>query len=171
MYAKTAALMATVFAVFMLGNLAASCFAADEAGDLKLSKALAQAKLFAEFTDDERDLLKPAAALRHGKAGERIIVQGETLDRMFIVIEGQTEIWIKGKRIAAYSGQALVGEFEFLGMGSATADVILAKEADLIELNFAKLNDLVEKQPRLGCKLMRGIAKIEIQRIIENDKK
>ena len=116
-------------------------------------------------------MLKPAATLRHCKAGERIIVQGETLDRMFIVLEGQTEIWIKGKRIATYSGQALVGEFEFLDMGAATADVILAKEADLIELNYAKLSDLIEKQPQLGCKLMRGIAKIEIQRIIENDKK
>ena len=160
-----------VVVVLMFGNLASNSFAADEAEALALSKALVQVKLFAELTDAERDALKSAATLRRGKAGERIIEQGKTLDRMFIVLEGQAEVWVNGKHIATLSGQPLVGDIEFLDTLPASADVLLVKEADLIELNYAALNGLMEKQPRLGYVLMREIARIEARRLRDSNPK
>lgn len=159
------------FMVVMFGSFAVKTFAADEAGDLKLSKALAQVKLLARLTDVEREAMKSAATLRHCKAGERIIEQGKTMDRMFIIMEGQAEVWLKGKCIATFSGQPLVGEFEFLDMIPASADVILPKETDLIELNYEALNNLMETQPRLGYVLMREIAKYETRRLRDSNPK
>ena len=151
--------------VVMFGYLAGNSFASDEVKALALSKALSQVKLFAGLTDGERDALKAAATLRRGKAGERIIRQGKTLDRMFIVLESNVEIRVNGKHVVTLSGQPLVGEIEFLDKLPATADVLLLKETDLIELNYAALTGLAEKQPRLGYVLMREIAKIEAQRL------
>ena len=153
--------------VVMFGYLACNSFAADEANPLALSKALSQAKLFAGLTDVERDALTAAATLRRGKAGEQIIRQGKVLDRMFIILEGQAEVWVNGKHVATLSGQPLVGEIEFLDMLPATADVLLLQETDLIELNYAALTGLMEKQPRLGYVLMREIARIEARRLRE----
>jgi len=160
---------AVVFLMF--GNLGSNSFAADEAEALTLSRALVQVKLFAELTDAERDALKSAATLRRGKAGERIIEQGKTMDRMFIVLKGQAEVWVNGKHIVTLSGQPLVGDIEFLDTLPASADVILVKESDLIELNYTALTGLMEKRPRLGYVLMREIARIEAQRLRDSNPK
>ena len=151
--------------VVMFGYLACNSFAADEAKALALSKALAQVKLFAGLTVAERDALKAAVTLRRGKAGERIIQQGKALDRMFIILEGQAEVRVNGKHLVTLSEQPLVGEIEFLDMLPASADVLLIKETNLIEVNYAALTDLIEKQPRLGYVLMREIARIEARRL------
>ena len=160
---------AVVFVMFEY--LACNSFAADEGKALALSKALAQVKLFAGLTDAERDALKAAATLRRGKAGERIIQQGEALDRMFIILEGQAEVRINGKHVVTLSGQPLVGEIEFLDKLPAAADVLLLKETDLIVLNYAALTGLIEKQPRLGYVLMHEIAKIEARRLRKTNQK
>ena len=154
----------------MLTFFASNAFAENEAKDSGLSKALAQAKLFAGLTDAERDALKDAAKLRRGKAGERIIQQGKALDRMFIILKGQAEVRINGKHFVTLSGQPLVGEIEFLDMLPASADVLLLKETDLIELNCDVLTGLMEKQPRLGYVLMREIARIEARRLRDTTK-
>ena len=157
--------------VVIFGYLVCDSFAADEAKALALSKALAQVKLFAGLTDAERDALKAAATLRRGKAGERIIQQGEALDRMFIILEGQAEVRINGKHAVTLAGQPLVGEIEFLDKLPAAADVLLLKETDLIVLNYAALTGLIEKQPRLGYVLMHEIAKIEARRLRKTNSK
>ena len=151
--------------VVIFGYLGGSSFASAETKSLALSKALSQVKLFAGLNDAERDALKASATLRQGKAGELIIRQGETLGSMFIVLGSEVEVRVDGKRILTLSGQPLVGEIEFLDELPTTADVLLLKETDLIELNNVALTGLMEKQPRLGYVLMREIAKIEAQRL------
>ena len=158
-----------VVVVMELANFAGKSFAEDAA--LELSRALRQAKLFAGLTDKERAALKSVATLRHGKEGERIIEQGKPSGKMFIVLEGQAEVRVNGKLVATLPAQALVGEIEFLDKLPATADVLLLKETDLIELNHAALTDLMEKQPRLGYVLMREIAEIEAQRLRKTNQK
>ena len=165
MFTRAAGRLVWATMVVMFGYLACNSFAADEAKALALSKALAQVKLFSELTEAERASLKTAATLRYGKTGERIIQQGKALDRMFIILEGRAEVRVNGKHFVTLSGQPLVGEIEFLDMLPASADVFLLKETDLIELNYAALTDLMEKQPRLGYVLMREIARIEARRL------
>ena len=165
MSSGTAGRFACAVALVMLGYLPGCSIAAHKAKPSALSNALSQVKLFAGLTDAERDALKAAATLRRGKAGERIIQQGKTLDRMFIVLKSDVEVRANGKHVVNLSGQPLVGEIEFLDKLPASADVLLLKETDLIELNYAALTSLMEKRPRLGYVLMREIAKIEAQRL------
>ena len=90
---------------------------------------------------------------------------GKRSGKMFIVLDGQAEVWVNEKRIVTLSGQSLVGEIEFLDGLPATADVLLLRETDIIELDNAALTALMEQQPGLGYVLMREIAKIEAQRL------
>ncbi|MDY6857582.1 MAG: cyclic nucleotide-binding domain-containing protein [Thermodesulfobacteriota bacterium] len=156
-----------VFWTFFCGN----SIAADEARALELSQALTQVKLFAGLTDEERDALKSATTLRRCKEGERIIEQGKSLDRMFIVLESQAEVRVNGKVVATLPEEALVGEVEFLDMLPASADVVVLKETYLIELNNSALTGLMKKHPRLGYMLMSEIARIEGQRLRAMDPK
>jgi CRP/FNR family cyclic AMP-dependent transcriptional regulator len=157
--------------IVMFWALACNSFSTTKSKDLALSKALAQVKIFEELTDGERDALKVASTLRRGRAKERIIEQGTTLDRMFIILEGQAEVWVNGKHIVTLDGQTLVGEVEFLDMLPASADVVLLKDTDLVELNHASLTGLMEKNSRLGYRIMREIAKIEARRLRDSNPK
>ncbi len=138
---------------------------ADAGEDSPLSQALSRVTLFAGLTDSERDGLKAASTLRHGKAGEHIITQGKHTSRMFILMEGRAEVRVDNRPIATLSGQTLVGEIEFLDGLPASADVILLEATDLIELNNEGLSDIMERQPRLGYLIMRKIARIEARRL------
>ena len=153
--------LAVLFVTVVVGNFAGNSFAADKAKAADLSKALGQAKLFAGLTYKEKVSLSAAATLRLCKEGERIIEQGKSLDRMFIILEGQAEVRVNGIFITSFPGQALVGEIEFLDKLPARADVVILKETHVIELNNDALTGLMKKQPRMGYAIMSEIARIE----------
>ncbi|HEY1266776.1 MAG TPA: cyclic nucleotide-binding domain-containing protein [Candidatus Binatia bacterium] len=148
-----------------LGSFSADLFAADKTAGAELSSAISQAKLFAGLTDKEKAALESAASLRHGKKGERIIEQGKSSGKMFVVLEGQAEVRVNGKPVATLPEQSLVGEIEFLDGPPASGDVALSKDTNLIVLDNAVLGDLMKKQPRIGYVLMSEIAKIEARRL------
>ncbi len=133
--------------------------------ELPLAQALSRVNLFSELTDAERNLLKTAAQLRQGKAGEQIIRQGKAMGRMIVILDGQAEVRIKDQLIASLSGQILLGEIEFLDGLPASADVFLLKDADYLSLDFSILNRLLEAHPRMGYLVIRQIARIEAQRL------
>ncbi len=155
--------------IVLLAGIACNSFDKDASRAEALHEALSQVTLFADLTPAEKDSLQTAAMLRHGSAGERIIEQGQILDNLFIVLDGQSEVRVDGEYLLTLSGQYLAGEIEFLDGLPASADVILLEKTDLIELNNAALMKLMEKRPRLGYVLMREIAKIEGQRLREMD--
>ena len=76
--------------VVVIGLAAGPAVASGASKPLTLSQAIAQAGLFAGQTEAERATLEAAAVLRHGEAGERIIEQGTSSDRMFVVLEGES---------------------------------------------------------------------------------
>lgn len=142
-----------------------------ETRDPAVGRALARVKLFSVLTDAERGEVASTAALRRGKAGERIIEQGKRLDSMYVVLEGKAEVRVNGKRVTTLSMTPLVGEMEFLDGHAASADVILLQDTDLVELNNASLTALMERRPRLGYALMREIARTEALRLRETASK
>ena len=165
MFTRAAAPFVCAVVVVLFAYFTGNSFALEEGKAFTLSRALSQVQLFAGLTNAERDALKAAAKLRQGKAGERIIRQGETLDRMFIILESEAEVQVNGRHVVTLSGQPLVGEIEFLDKHPAAADVLLLKDSDLIELNYAALTVLMENRPRIGYVLMREIAQIEARRL------
>lgn len=137
----------------------------DQAQAAELTAAIDRAELFSQLTALEKQALQSVARLTHAKAGERIITQGENLDRMYVILNSPSEIRVDGKRIVTNPGQALVGELEFLDAPPATADVIVQKNADLLVLDYKALAHQMEKNPGLGLALMREFARIEARRL------
>jgi signal-transduction protein with cAMP-binding, CBS, and nucleotidyltransferase domain len=160
-----------VIAVVIFANFAGGSLASAEAKTMKLSDALAKARLFSGLTPEEREALKSAATMRQCKAGERIIAQGKATQKMFIVMIGKADVLINGKRVVTLSGEFLVGEIEFLDMLPASADVVLLEEADVIEINNAALSSLMDKQPRIGFVIMAEMARIEAERLRQTSAK
>lgn len=134
-------------------------------GDPALLKALSRVHIFASLTDDELHALQSAATLHHMKTGECLTKPDMTINSMFIVLDGQADVFRKDMLVATLSGQFFIGETEFLVKLPTFVDVIIAKETDVIEVRNAALNDLMERYPRIGFVIMSELAKIEAQRL------
>jgi CRP-like cAMP-binding protein len=130
-----------------------------------LTQAIGQAGLFSDLTGEEKAALETAALLRHGRKGERVIEQGRSQKRMLVILQGESEVRVHGKTVAILPAQSLVGEIEFLDGFPASADVVLLQDSQIIELDNAKLESLMNQQPRIGYILMREIARIEARRL------
>lgn len=154
-----------LFMVAVIGFFACSTSVAGEIDDSALSAALAQVELFDGLSDSEREALKSAATLRHMKAGDYLSRKGVVLNSMFIVLDGEADLFESGKLVTTLSGQFIIGETEFLGGFPAFVDVVLLRDTDIIELHNAPLTELMEKQPRVGFVLIRKIAEIEARRL------
>jgi len=148
-----------------------NAFAEERIKPLDLSAAISHTSLFTGLTEKEKDLLKLVATLQLYREGERIVEHGQTLDRLFVIIDGQAGVMVDGKLVATLPEQSLVGELEFLDMLPAIAEVTLLKETYVIELNNNQLRILMNKHPQIGYKLMSEIAKIEAQRLRAMDEK
>ena len=147
------------------------CPAERTASATEQAGTLAAVNVFAQLTDAERSILKGAATLQSGKTGERIITQGMAMKRMTVIMTGEADVFINKKKIVTLKGQVLVGEIEFLDGKTATADVILKQDSDLVVLDNARLRAIMDKHPRIGYVLMHEIAKIESQRLRETSTK
>ena len=91
-------------AIVVVGVVGFAGISCAEDGVSALSKSLRQAKLLSGLTEAELIPLESAATLRHGREGERIIEQGKSSGRMFIILQSQAEVRINGKTRGHPSG-------------------------------------------------------------------
>ncbi len=133
--------------------------------DEALDQALAKAELLADLEPSERELLKPAAALRRIQAGEHIARHGHYPGKIFIVLDGKAQVEHQGRLITTLSGEIIVGETEFLDKKPMFADVIVQEDTQVIELDNDRLSEILHKHPGLGYAVMREIALIEARRL------
>lgn len=160
-----------ILAMAAIALTGASLIAEETKEDGALSSALAKADIFKWLNGADRDMLTTATLLRQGKIGEKIVEYNKPLNKMFIVPDGKCEVWIAGNLITTLSGQLLFGEVEFLDNLPGSADVVLLKDAEIIEIDNAKLNRLMERNPHIGYVIMHEIAKIASQRLRAMDEK
>lgn len=160
-----------ILAMAAIALTGASLIAEETKEDGALSSALAKADIFKWLNGADRDMLTTASLLRQGKIGEKIVEYNKPLNKMFIVPDGKCEVWIAGNLITTLSGQLLFGEVEFLDNLPGSADVVLLKDAEIIEIDNAKLNRLMERNPHIGYVIMHEIAKIASQRLRAMDEK
>ena len=151
--------------LIMLAMIGTYASVSGATGDPALLKALSRVHIFASLTDDELHALQSAATLHHMKTGECLTKPDMTINSMFIVLDGQADVFRKDMLVATLSGQFLIGETEFLVQLPTFVDVIITKETDVIKVRNAALNDLMERYPRLGFAIMSEFAKIEAQRL------
>ncbi|NCC25576.1 MAG: cyclic nucleotide-binding domain-containing protein [Deltaproteobacteria bacterium] len=155
--------------VFLLTAMAVFLFGVSSVkGESKdLDQVLSRVAILADLTDAERELFAPAATLRRVQAGEQITRRGENPGKMYLIMDGKTQVWVNGSLVTTITGQTIIGETEFLNRLPMFADVMVEEETDLIELDNAKLTEVMNGNPRIGYVIMRELAVIEAVRLRE----
>jgi len=120
---------------------------------------LAEIKLFAQFDDDERNVLAQVISDRSIGSAEVLFRAGEPGDSMFIVKEGAVELSVRdtvGQKIVLHTAKRgeFFGELSLLDGGSRTASATAVGPTELMVLAREDLLQLFRKRPEAALDML-----------------
>ncbi|WP_456324289.1 MMPL family transporter [Desulfonauticus submarinus] len=106
---------------------------------------------------------------------EYIIKQEDYGDSMFILLQGEAEVWTKGQNkrvlLAKLKEGDIFGEMALVNPGPRSADVIASTEAKVLELNLKSFKRIQLVSPRLAAKVYLNLAKVLGVRLKDMDRR
>lgn len=121
--------------------------------------------LFEELTHRELVRVERIVHKRHYRAGETIVRENEPGSGMYILCSGTVEIH-QATRDGNHRHLATLGEGDFFGEMSLldeetrAASAVATEDCDLLGFFKPDLFDLVERDPRLGLRIVMGVARM-----------
>jgi len=118
---------------------------------------------FGFLAEEEIEALPCFFGLRKVAAGETVWEEGEVCDYLAFVLSGTVEaqkgVGFGARRaiIGIYHERSMVGAACILDGGRRAATVVASEPSELIILSRDHLEELIESQPKLAAKLLKGI--------------
>ncbi len=143
---------------------------ADPAKDLENDTAARKAvlrriELFAQLDADDLERLARRSETRLYAPGERIVVQGQPGDELFIVVDGDVRVLAGGDEVARLREGDFFGEMSLLTGEERTATVEACGPCRLVVVGHRALKQALEHQPELAERL--SAAQVDRQRALE----
>jgi CRP-like cAMP-binding protein len=114
-----------------------------------LSNLMQSSALFRPFSrSDRRDLVQKFRA-RDVRKGETLIKEGQRSDGLYVVLSGEVEVSVKGRRVAALREGEIFGEMSLLARAPATATVSATRHTSLLRLPREDFDRLILSHPQI----------------------
>jgi len=118
---------------------------------------------FKDFDDSEIVELASFMSLQHIDEGTVLFNEGDVGDYLFFIIEGIVEIILANKEkqtsvIASVGIGESVGEMSLIDEYERSATVKSSTDMEILVLTKTRFDSVIEKSPRLGAKVLRGLA-------------
>ena len=125
--------------------------------------------LFEELSSRELDAVQRLLHRREYVAGESIFVQGEPGLGMYIIARGEVSIQSEptGRELVALSDGDFFGEIALLNEVIRTATARAATDCTLLSLFQPDLLGLLDRNPRLGVKILVALSRLVGLRLVE----
>lgn len=120
-----------------------------------------------KLTVDEWKLLAPYLSMRFLKAGDPLMVEGDTERELFILAEGELDVTIMGSHIGTIHPGNVVGEGTFFSGSPRSATVTATRPGVAWGLNWDKFDAMTHKHPGLAVHLVTGLASVLAVRMRE----
>jgi uncharacterized membrane protein len=129
------------------------------------AKLLADFELFEHVLEDDRASLAEFIDLRQLSAGETLFRAGEPGESLYIVREGEVELFIRDtagqKILLTIAGKGEVfGELALLDRGPRTATAMALGDSELLELDRQDLLLLFHKSPNAALRLLAAMSQM-----------
>src|SRR4051795_4817149 len=124
---------------------------------------LATVPLFVGLDDDTAELLAGALTTRDVVRGHVVFNEGDTGDRLFIVLDGKVKISraaVDGREnlLAVLGPGEMFGELSLFDPGPRTATATAVTDSSLASLDHDGLRPLLLAQPAVAAQLLRALA-------------
>ncbi len=102
--------------------------------------------------------------------GETLFKQGDYGASMFILLSGEVDINVEGVgTVHVMQAGEILGEISLVSRIPRTASAVTRSDCVLLQLYAEILHDLVGKYPRMGYVIMRNIAAILAERVVQKN--
>ena len=128
------------------------------------AEMLAGVPLFALLDDQERAALAARIGTTKIPAGQTIFHHGDPGDTMYVVREGEVEIFFKndtGERILLETARAgdFFGEISLLDGGPRTASAMVTKDLDALTVDRGDLDEFLRLRPAASMDFMAALGR------------
>lgn len=106
---------------------------------------------FLEIFDDSEDLVTISE-------GEHIISEGEEGDCLYVLIDGEARITLKGRELGMIQAGEIIGEMALINSEKRSASVIAATDCRLAMINQVSFSALLKHVPDFSLHLLQVMA-------------
>jgi len=107
---------------------------------------------------DPEFLKQAGARSERFEAGDRIFLQGDKGDCMYVVRSGRVNIQAAGMVLETVETPGVFGEMALIDGSERSATAIAAEVTEVLPINRDEFSDLVRREPEFALRLMRLMA-------------
>lgn len=120
---------------------------------------LQQSYLAAGLLDDEVRMLEAIAETQSFSHMQPIVRSGELATDFYVLLEGRVQVQgPDGEPISRLAAGSAFGEVAVLTAGERAATVLADGDVVVARFGGQKFNELIDKEPRIGVRLLRNVA-------------
>ena len=125
---------------------------------------LREIPFFSEFTEDEMEFFSKNVSLRYFPEKTVLFSKEDIGDYLFFIVEGTVDIRLESQEtkqivVATLSEGSCVGEMSVIDEYPRSATVVVTNAAELLLLTRNRFDQICGKNPAVGIKFLRGLAK------------
>ncbi len=104
------------------------------------------------------DLFKNETEFDTFSAGTTVFKEGDAGHLMFVVLEGQIQLSVKGKNVELLGPGAVLGEMSLIDAAPRSATAIAITDCKLVSITEQRFTFMVQQTPKFALQIMRVIA-------------
>ena len=95
--------------------------------------------------------------VRYG-AGQTIFSEGELGDAMYVVLDGQVALRVKGQLVETLGAGGVLGEMALIDHAPRVASAVATTDAKLVPIEEKRFIFMVQQTPRFALQIMKVMA-------------
>ena len=142
----------------------------------EIKRALKNSKIFKDLPDDAIDYISNYVNLREFKKGRIIFFEGDKGKILYIIKSGKIAVIKKGgggkeNVIAVLSEGEFIGEMALIEETERSATCKAEEDTQLLLFTKRAFDEIIEKNPRIACIILKEIARVLSSRLKETTEK
>ena len=99
-----------------------------------------------------------AARAERYPAGRTVFAEGEPGETMYVVIEGEVELRVKGQTVERLGPGGMLGEMSLVDAAPRSATAVAGTEAKLVPVDRRRFSSMIRTRPSFAIEIMRVMA-------------
>ncbi len=103
------------------------------------------------------NMVQNVGSPRPYQPGEKVFIEGSPGASMYVVLDGNIEILVRGKSMGVAGRGSIIGEMALIDSSTRSATGVAQDYCVVVEVNRSQFLSLMQKTPRFGLTVMKTL--------------